>query len=393
MYQLGPETGLSEIRQWRTKPGERVSFILTRNAAFAPCVEAIALAKLVDIVDAGSRIFVTLKNVEADLTSGDSVFRTCPPALYSVFGIQLAYVAESIADQTTPDIRPRLIELMWGEIGNRVESKRAGTRKMSGTLVGGQKVSIICRDPDAPIPDCLRERDATARPSGEKFRDTYIRLVRDTAQQDGVRLPAGSPFLTTFLYEAFANAHEHGRLRNTKKPVCFVRGILFERIGMHRSERAELRRALQGPIREYVLRMRNSDEYPSAGFLAVTIADVGLGIHNTLPERRSESTWARLNRAFKPGESSKSVGIDVQRGSGLDLILTACESLKALLLVSSGGEIGYFDGSCKKHNAEDSLTRYPDWCESKSCGTSLTLIFPSYLARVDPSEAQQPSLF
>jgi len=388
MHQIGPDTGVLPIAKWHARSGEPCVFSITKNATFSPFAEAIALAKLTDLFDAGATIQTRLEGVHLDLSNADTLFRTSPSILFGLFGIHLAYVSTTVVDYSARNVRDELIRTLWTEVGRRIEGVRGATRKVGGALVGRQKISIVCRDPDYPIPDCLREKEVTGLPTGAKFHDMYLRLVRDTSQQDSFRLPAGNRDLTTFLYEAFTNAHEHGRVRKHRTSSCLIRGILFERIGMHRFEAAHARRALEGPLRDYILRMRAAPD-PSAGFLAVSIIDVGLGIHNTLPARKNETPWERVNRAFRVGESCKPIGADIQRGNGLELVLSACESLRALLLISSGSELGFFDGSNAKRGGDNALKRFSDWCECKSCGTSLTIVFPSFIERSAAASAPQ----
>jgi hypothetical protein len=114
------------------------------------------------------------------------------------------------------------------------------------------------------------------------------------------------------------------------------------------------------------------------GFLAITVSDLGAGIHGTLLPREGESDFDRLIRAFRVGESSMPEGADIERGKGLDSILEACETTKALLLVFSRDLCAFFDATVQNRAQRSLLSRYQQWEGLKQCGTSLSLVLPVF---------------
>lgn len=91
--------------------------------------------------------------------------------------------------------------------------------------------------------------------------------------------------------------------------------------------------------------------------VSFTVSDLGPGIHRTLPPQDDESSWLRLLRAFKSGESRKPAGIEVARGQGFSTMLNSLHALKGLLFVKSAELIGWRDGNLLQELDTPVLTR------------------------------------
>ncbi|HUR42191.1 MAG TPA: hypothetical protein VM240_13585 [Verrucomicrobiae bacterium] len=356
---LNQHVSLADLAAWPLTDDE-VTFRLTRGATFDPGVEGVAVGLLRNSIRAGSsfHLKVAFRPIdEAGRPQG---------LLEGLLGVHLLLSASSVTiEGDSDDARRMLIERVWSYI------------KQNEGLVGdGKRQTVVFRDPDYSIPECLRESSSARFPYPNKFKTLLARMSRNLAWSAELSTLPAEESVATVLYEAALNAHEHARWdsdNGTLPPA--IRGIVLEKLHFNSRDELQRRTTLSPGLREYIARAW-SEGARQVSFLAATVTDAGIGIQHTLPPKGAESAWDRLNRAFKSGVTRKPIVPDKGLGEGLPSIAEAALRLRAYLSVSSAELNGFRDFTLEPPGAQDEmLVRHPIDIP-KRVGTSLTVIWP-----------------
>jgi|GEM_PF-3544092 len=347
-FRLSEFTSLDDVAEWTTAgPSDDVELKITAASGFAPTVEGVALGALQQLVQRGG------------VTTSCSVNPAKAPKLFeSLFGLSLALASRVITAPECGDLKSATAERLWRAV---LQSR--------GQIGTGNHVSIVFRDPDYWLPQCLRS------PEGQfPKRDLFRSVLEEAARGMGFQRSFSNTEddVITFLYEASQNSYDHGRVGADGRAVTGVRGVLLDRVTVKSQVELESRRDLSEFQRAYIQRATSITSGPSI-FFAFTVADLGAGIHNTLPAVPGESSWDRLNRAFSAGETRKPRGAGLEAGQGLAKLHGSARRLRALLFVKSADLSGHIDFSMEGEN--HLLVQNPK--SLGSTGTSLTLMWPA----------------
>ena len=347
-FRISEFTSLNDVAKWTaTDPSDEIELKITATSGFAPTVEGVALGALQQLAQ------------RAELTTACSVDPTKVPKLFeSLFGLSLALITRTIAVPEGTDQKTATADRLWRAV-----------LQARGQIGTGNHVSMVFRDPDYWMPQCLRS------PEGQfPKRDLFRSELAKTAGGMGLKgsFSNSEEDVITFLYEATQNSHDHGRVGADGRAVAGVRGVLLDRVTVNSLTELESRRDLSAFQRSYMRRAISESSGPLI-FFAFTVTDLGPGIHNTLPAKPDESNWDRLNRAFSAGESRKQRGVGLEAGQGLAKLHGSARRLGALLFVKSSDLSGHIDFSIDRedyHLAENNM-------RLGSIGTSLTLMWPA----------------
>lgn len=358
-FRLPEYTTLEDVAAWTSaESSEKVVLRITGSSGFAPTVEGVALGVLQQLIQRGSVVVDCSIHPEK-----------APKLFESLFGVSLSLGAQAIASPEGKDRRAETAERLWQAV-----------LKARGYIGTGNHVSLVFRDPDYRVPHSLRGADGEF-PKRDFFRTALSQAVR--AMGFNGSFSASEEDVITFLYEATQNSHDHARVRTDGRAVVGARGILLERISVKSSEELESRRDLAGFQRSYIRRVAASLPWP-AMFFAFTVADVGAGIHHTLPVEPEESSFDRLNRAFVAGVTRKQRGVGLEPGQGLAKVHDSALRLRALLFVRSAELSGHIDFS----SGVDTRRLSVGCRRFGPIGTSLTMMWPA-----TETGGDQPSLF
>ncbi|HWV99753.1 MAG TPA: hypothetical protein VNZ64_08695 [Candidatus Acidoferrum sp.] len=363
---LSSAISFEELAAWQGSGAEALSFKLTKESDFSAFVEGTAIGKLFELRQ--RKISIEVQCTFPILTGQLEHFPQAGLGLFStLFGLALLYESKRVFDSRGQDVKASLYQFLWKRV---MES--------GGNIGDGKKRSIIFREPDIPVPRCLREGERAIFPSRLKFKALLTEC--------GIDLGAGKQFgasqtedkVATFLYEAARNSHEHGRENLKLEVQSGIRGILIEKVALTLRDEIEKRREFPPTVREYLRRVWDS---PSRGLFLIsfTVCDFGLGIQHTLVPLPRETPQQRLNRAFKPGESRKPKGAEINRGEGLPKILETYRRLRAFLFLQSAELCGFVDFSktiSPPTNSSDELLCGYSEKSPNELGTSMTLLWP-----------------
>jgi hypothetical protein len=180
----------------------------------------------------------------------------------------------------------------------------------------------------------------------------------------------------TFLYESARNSFEHARVDGAGMPIQGVRGILVEKLVFGSQAEMAARKDIADFQKQYLTRIWNTLS-PAKRVITYSVVDLGPGIQWTLPSANaSESPMARLERAFRPGQTRKSHGLDMEAGMGLSKLYAAARRVRALLIVRSAELTCVLDFSQSATSSEIGLRELPGTPSCGSIGTALTLLWP-----------------
>ena len=366
---IGSHATVADLEAWALRK-DSLKLILSRRSRFGPFAEAVAIAQLYQASRAGLEISATCnyKLKDQDLRAP---FSQNLGILNSLFGFALLDIAENVFDSRKSNIRDSLLEALW-----------EGVRASNGIVGSGRYASVVCRDPDTPLPQPLRDISIAGGARAFPQRTTFSRLLRGAAKEMGIGPDLGTSEienkLVTFLYESARNAHEHARTDTNFKALSGIRGIVIEKIRAETAESLRRRTGLPELLKQYISR---AWRVSPGSLVSITVLDTGPGIHHRMPQRAGEGDFERLKRSFLPGESSKPRGV-AHRGEGLSNIINALSSsvdFSPFLYVQSAELTAYVDFSLEYQR--DASGDFPGWLEldhilSTSCGTALTLIWP-----------------
>lgn len=357
-------TGLSELAKWHAAKDRNLKFDVSLKSSFGLAVEGMALGLLSEL-QRSSTIDVECTFDVLGANSADQL-----RVFDGLFGLALVLAARTVRTPSSANARDGILGFLWQRV-----------QKNYGVLGDGKRRSLVSRDPEAPIPMCLRE--SSLFPKRDRFGAILHQKAISLGASDRHRSYSRSEEdAITFIYEATRNSWEHARFDAEGGAIPGIRGVLIDRLSFVSNQDLLSRRDLSELQRDYFQRQWR-DFGSSRIATAYTVADLGLGIHRTLrPATPQETDWERLERAFRPGESRKPQGTDVESGMGLWKLYAAATRLKALLFVKSGGLLGYVDFSRQQNGT---IPKISPWTEVESLGdvgTSLTLIWP----RVDQEQ-------
>lgn len=362
-------TSLNATASWLQVGDEGLVFCISGESSFAPLTEGVALGVLYDLA---RRVPIGVETTVAhDVRTLERL-----PILESLFGVALVLSARAVKTPHQPDVHGKLAAELWGRV---IEG--------GGEVGKGNRSGLVFRDPDYWIPHCLRT-GSVSFPLRDQFRSAILAVLRKQgfprAQYSRTEDDA-----ITFLYEAARNSHEHARVDTNERAIPGVRGILAERITLSSPAELHSRRDLNPLLREYIQRVWHTISSETRLLYALTVADIGPGIHNTLPALPGESAWSRLNRAFQPGQTRKKKTGDIEAGLGLVKLRASAERLHALLFVRSSDLLAFSDFSSPGVDSDPATLRpWPEQLRMGTSGTSLTLLWPEL-----PDGGDQGTLF
>ncbi len=346
-FKLAEYTSLDDVAEWIRGDVDDVELLIGSSSGFAPTVEGVALSVLQELTQTAS---LTVK-------CGVDIAR--PPKIFdSLFGLSVTLAARTITGPEGREHKAVLAANLWKRV------LQAG-----GQIGAGNRMGIVFRDPDYWMPQCLRSPEPHF-PKRDLYRSTLLSAARKMGFSPA--FSSSEEDVITFLYEATQNSHDHARVGADGRAVSGIRGILLDRVMVTSARELEARRDLSEFQRSYVRRTGSGIPGPTV-FFAFTVADLGAGIHNTLPRAAGESDWDRLNRAFSAGETRKPRGDGLEAGQGLAKLRKSAKRLSALLFVKSADLAGYIDFSVD--NDSQRITQIPP--QLGFMGTSLTLMWPA----------------
>jgi hypothetical protein len=347
-FRLSEFTSLDDVAEWTTAdPTDEIELKITGTSGFAPAVEGVALGALQQLAQKGG----LTADCSVDTAKASKLFE-------SLFGLSLALASRAITAPEGKEQKAVTADRLW----------RAAVQAR-GQIGTGNHVSIVFRDPDYWMPQCLRSPEGQF-PKRDLFRSALLAVARGMGFQGAFSNTEED--VITFLYEATQNSHDHGRVGADGRAVAGIRGVLLDRVTVNSPKELESRRDLSELQRSYIRRATSAASGPSI-FFAFTVADLGAGIHNTLPTTPGESNWDKLNRAFTAGETRKQRGAGLEAGQGLAKLHGSAGRLRALLFVKSADLSGHIDFSIEGENRR--LVENPK--RLGSTGTSLTLMWPA----------------
>jgi hypothetical protein len=362
-------TAVSEIAHWLDDDTHSIEFTITKSSSFCFLAEQFALSAIVHLRRLGCALSVrrgaTYGSEESELTNELPIFRT-------LFGIQLAYAANSIRDASGKDVTTVTRKLLWERI-----------LQNEGCIADGVTAVLVSREPDQPVPQCLLDAHTTSLPSQARFREVLDKLsglmgLKDVFQIGGLFEAISSEAeISRILFEAFRNSYEHARESRDFQPHVAIWGVCVEKFIFNSSNDVLSRRHLPDVAKKYLGAIWRRTKSKNLRALAVTAMDCGPGIQNTLPTTVQKDPWLRLNRAFEPGVSRKPQSSGLNRGEGLPNITDACTQLRALLVVRSSGLCGLrnFYRNPTIHQSSTLLNRW--YAQGGTAqGTAITVLWP-----------------
>jgi hypothetical protein len=359
--QLNEAISTDDISSWGRNERDLL-LKATTNSGFAVFSEGVALGKVRELKKNRThvKLCTTFPIQHQHPVSGSSKFGF----LGGLFGLSIMSAAESVTDSTGTNLREALLGSLWNHV-----------QDSDGVVGDNKKRDIVFRDPDYSIPKCLREGTRKSFPLSQHFKVLLKRVGAEISTEKYFGASFLEDDVITFLYEAARNSHEHAREDAERKAIEGIRGISIEKYKFASAAEVDARQKVPPLVRKYFHRALESSRHGM--FLAFSITDLGLGIHNTLPALPQETPWDRLNRAFLPGQSRKPTGSDFNRGLGLKKMLDSARRLKAFLFVRSAELVGYIDFSVSDFYTAKSPVISP-WpgSEPGTAGTSVSMLWP-----------------
>jgi hypothetical protein len=282
-----------------------------------------------------------------------------------LFGLELLWTSRNYFDPDGNDKGHELRESIWSLV-----------QKNLGEYGDSRQRNILSREPNYALPQCLLNGRVRRFPDRLQFKlllqDKGRLLVGD--ENLGVSLAEDS--VITFLYEAARNSYEHGRYDRSNRIIPGIKGIGIEKLVFSNERELRYRKDLPETVRLYLKRLWGGKKGRKL-IIAFTVADLGQGIHNTIPGLSNERPWQTFLRAFEAGVSRKPKGIGMDRGMGLAKLTDSAERLDAFLFVHSAGIAAYRDFSIRRKDSRgELLTPWPSQPGQGCTGTSFTLLWP-----------------
>lgn len=370
------DLSLGDLNAWAAEEGDVLTLQIHKRSGFSLFSEGPAIGKLYELCRAGIEIHVECLFEVPDLRQRRP--SSVKLGLFNQpFGFALLLEASRVRDRRGDDIRERLLAELWREF-----------QEARGFIGDGRRSFVLARDPDVPIPPCLRHGDRRAFPYPRAFKQLLVQAGQAMGAESFGQIDTDLR-LVTFMYEALRNSFDHARGGLDDRALSGLRGMVIEKIRSLSVDELSRRQNVPAAVGEYVAHVWPSDAQQCT-FMALTVFDVGPGIHHTLPARREEAAWRRLQRAFQHGESRKPSGIDITRGEGLPNLMEACHAsneAQAFLFVRTAELTGYRDFSLGPDSAAAELQQWQA-ASPGPVGTSLSLLWP-----ILPSTARQQPLF
>jgi hypothetical protein len=342
---------------------------ISRQSSFALGVEGVAVSVLSEVA---TRAAIHVKCSFDPLEDIAERGHGAQLGLFdTLFGLATMTCARTVTiGRSNENIRGLLLERVW----RRLQEGR-------GIVGDGKQRSLVCRDPEEPLSETLRTPDGSF-PRRDKFGAILFEEARSIGTGARKRYSAAEEDAITFIYEAAKNSFEHGRHDERGAPIRGVRGVILKKISFTSREDLVRRGDLTSLQRDFFLRQW-PDLRESRLATSYTVSDLGVGIHRTLPALTAEETpWERLERAFRPSQSRKARGVDIESGMGLPKLCAAAKRLRAFLLIRSSELSAYCDFSARDMDP-DHVELAPMENDTDARGTALTLIW---------SVVAQPSL-
>jgi hypothetical protein len=210
----------SDIVGWDAPGEDEIQFVVAACSRFILLAEGVAIGRLADLRARGARISVRLAfSVSSDESPWDSIRRS--DCLCGAFGLGLLLSAENVIDASQTPVKDTLIAGFW----NYVTSHQ-------GIIGDGKRVTIIAREPNAPLAECLIEKGPLDFPGPSKFANLLetIAYSLGAGGAQPFQFSATELGVSSFLYEAARNSWEHGREAEDDSIARGARGILVEKI-------------------------------------------------------------------------------------------------------------------------------------------------------------------
>lgn len=354
-----------DIAKWKASKGDKVTFLVPKEARFVTLAEGIAIGRLHDLRTHDCEVTVKLTFPIQSGLSTDEVWKVLVsiPFLNGPFGLDLLLSATEVVDNVGTSVRDYLLSGFWSEIIRR-----------EGLIGDGKRLCVISREPSVPLPACLMERGQLDFPSPSKFTRLLESVATLLGGGQGLAFSTAEQGLSTFLYETARNSWEHGRETIDGTVEKGARGIVVEKLMVQNAKDLASRRDVPEFLRNYLERVHEARGKKAMFVIAVTVADYGRGIHKTLPSKADEDDWHRLLRAFQKGQSRKPKASDLNWGEGLPNIVDVCRPpLKGFLFVRSAELSGYADFSLP--SKEIDLLNPMETLVSDSCGSSISVVW------------------
>jgi hypothetical protein len=363
LIRISDRTSAEDIAAWNLEG--HVHFVLTSAASFIPGAQGLAISALRGFASSDPRISITCEFDEPASTTEleHTIFD-------SGFGFALVRLAKSIS--FPPSISPK--SGSFKRLMGRLYLEK------QGCLGSGKHAAILFVDPRYPFAPALKE-DVYAGdpdfPPPSKFSEVLSRLSDGLGFQRLFHSTLES-HLVGLVYELTRNSWEHG-VQQEDSGAASSRALVLEKILFQSGDNFE---RFSDEIRSYLLRIKGGGRKIGAGVLCITVADVGQGIHKTLPSLPGETSQQRLSRAFESGQSRKPPGA-VSRGMGLANAISAAFQLQSLFLVYSSDLAASQDFSTGAEKYPGVRFELRERKGSFDCGTCITIFIPEYQENPD----------
>jgi hypothetical protein len=255
-----------------------------------------------------------------------------------------------------------------------------------GVVGSGDRAAMIAFDPKRPIPRVIQALTSIEQlPLPSQFSAALSFVLSGMGLKD-VASQSTFPHLRDYIFEAFVNTLQHGRPKDQHVAKFSTRSISITKIAFNVAQLEQ--RRISTDLREFLQRIAEMEQSKKDLFVAcISIMDMGDGIQNTLPpESAEESADRRLVRAFSLGATRKQEG-PIERGLGLQNVLTSAFLLGARLQVQSSGFRLVKDFSL----GEDRLpsmngAKISELPAQFAAGTCVDLFVPKLLSNLDQRE-------
>lgn len=352
---------LATISTWPSGQVDTICFRITRAASFELFAEGVAVSLLGHYVRNSIAIQVDCTFDPIDGTTG-GIFA-------SLFGLSLAQHASHFRIETDQNALTNHIERVRQALWTHVLQSK-------GEIGDGKRRTIVFRDPDYVVPECLTDDRSDRFPLPSKFATRLVSVAKSMGVSDDIGASTAERSLVNFLYEASRNSHEHGRIDETGRGVRGIRGIIFEKLVFASQQELQSRSLQSASLSKYLNRVWEQSSFRKI-LLSVTVTDVGVGIQNTLQPLEKEDSWNRLLRAVFTPASRNPTPDEMERGRGLPKIVEAASRLGAFLLISSGELHAYCDYLEElKYPESPILFRFTEGGAPRSIGTSISIVWP-----------------
>lgn len=365
-------TSIKDIDLWSTKAATGIVFEISNASSFALLAEGVALGMLRDFELAGLNISIELQQsplIIKEQKKEKVGSKLLPPILSTIFGLELLHISRLVTvhdDQLAFDLRSLIGSHIWGEV-----------QRSKGVISSGKFVYLVSRH-GYDVPLALRQSlSPSSFPSFESFQKNISNYLADF--RSGNYSSATEKKLIEWVFHCAENSFEHAS-QNAGKAIEGYRGIILQKIKLEKSDDIQKRNDLPDILKNYISQRIEDGQVGRAAVVHVaTVVDLGVGIHNTLPDNPGASNLDKLQLAFKNGVTSKNTNEHEKAGYGLGEAASAARHLNALLFLVSSNQIAFDDFSdrTRKQLPDQDLTLVSLGEITKASGSTISLIWAS----------------